>query len=117
MPKVKRLGENFDRLRAAAGDEGGGLIVGRGDTVRAYGAHVLVEFEPKPTHSEGGLHLPLSQQVEPHWARIVSVGHLVRERIPVGARALVKCWMNGQPLVGTKCHWLTEDDVLGVEER
>lgn len=84
---------------------------------RAYGAHVLVEFEAKPTHSEGGLHLPLSQQVEPHWARIVSVGHLVRERIPVGARALVKQWMNGQPLAGTPFHWMTEADVLGVEER
>lgn len=83
---------------------------------RAYGAHVLVEFEAKPTRSAGGLHLPLSQQVEPNWARIVSVGHLVRERIPVGARALVKAHMNGRPLEGTTCHWLTEDDVLGVEE-
>ncbi len=85
--------------------------------VKAYGARVLVQFEAKPTHSPGGLHLPLSQQVEPNWARIVSVGHLVRERIPVGSRALVKAHMNGRPLEGTACHWLTEDDVLGVEER
>lgn len=83
---------------------------------RAYGSHVLVEFEAKPTRSAAGLHLPLSQQVEPQWARCVSVGHLVRERIPVGARLLVKEHMNGQPVAGTPWHWMTEDDVLGVEE-
>lgn len=84
--------------------------------IRAHAYHVLVEFEAKPTMSAGGLHLPLSQQVEPQWARCISVGHLVRERIPVGARLLVKEWMNGHPCVGTPWHWMTEDDVLGVEE-
>jgi co-chaperonin GroES (HSP10) len=84
---------------------------------KAYGGRILVQFEAKPTRSEGGLHLPLSQQVEPHWARVVSVGHLVRERIPVGCRAMVKQHMNGEPLEGTPYHWLTEDSVLGVEER
>lgn len=83
---------------------------------RAYGRQVLVEFEAKPTHSAGGLHLPLSQQVEPHWARCVSRGHLVRERFAVGSRLLVKQHMNGEPLEGTAFHWLTEDSVLGVEE-
>ncbi len=86
--------------------------------IRAYGTNVLVEFEAKPTHSAGGLHLPLSQQVEPQWARIVSVGHLVKERIPVGARALVAEWMNGQPVkAGDRTlHWLDEKHVFGVEE-
>lgn len=83
---------------------------------RAYGAHVLVEFEPKPKRSAGGLHLPLSQQVEPPWAKCISVGHLVREKIRPGDRLLVKEWMNGEPLHGTGYHWLTEDSVLGVEE-
>lgn len=84
-------------------------------SVRAYGERVLVRFEPKPMRSEGGLHLPLSQQVEPHWATCISVGHLVRERIPVGARLMVKAHMNGERGPdGT--HWLTEESVLGVEE-
>jgi co-chaperonin GroES (HSP10) len=86
--------------------------------VKAYGGRVLVQFEAKPTKSAtGAVLLPLSQQVEPNWARIVSVGHLVRERIPVGCRAMVKQHMNGEPLEGTPYHWLTEDSVLGVEER
>lgn len=82
---------------------------------RAHASWVLVRFEPKPTRSEGGLHLPLSQQVEPHWATCVSVGHLVRERIPVGARLLVACHMNDdRGPDGT--HWLDEKHVYGVEE-
>lgn len=85
--------------------------------VRAYGNRVLVEFEAKPTKSEtGAILLPLSQQVEPNWARCVSRGHLVRERFAVGARLMVKAHMNGEPLEGTAYHWLTEDSVLGVEE-
>jgi len=86
------------------------------EVIRAYGNRVLVQFEAKPVMSNGGLHLPLSQQVEPHWARCISVGHLVRETIPVGARLLVKEWMNGERCEGTPWHWMTEDSVLGVEE-
>ena len=83
-------------------------------SIRAIGTHVLVRFDPKPSLSAGGLHLPLSQQVEPEWATIVAVGHLVKETIPVGARAIVKQWQNGHKLEGTDCHWMKEDDILGV---
>ena len=86
------------------------------EVIQAYGVNVLVEFEAKPKMSAGGLHLPLSQQVEPCWARCVSRGHLVRERFKVGDRLLVKAHMNGHPMPGTPSHWMTEDSVLGVEE-
>lgn len=76
---------------------------------------LLVRFDAKPTKSEGGLHLPLSQQVEPEWATCVQSGR-TKEPVPVGARLLVKAHFNGDPLPGTDCHWLAEDDVLGVEE-
>ena len=86
----------------------------KGANVKAYGAWVLVRFDPKPTHSAGGLHLPLSQQVEEDFATCVSVGHLVKEKMAPGDRLCVKRHMNGQPLDGTDCHWLTEESVLGV---
>lgn len=75
---------------------------------------ILVRFDPKPKMSDGGLHLPLSQQVEPQWATVVRTNHRCLERIPVGARVLVKEWMNGDKLAGTDCHWMAEDDVLAV---
>jgi co-chaperonin GroES (HSP10) len=76
---------------------------------------LLVRFDRKPTKSAGGLHLPLSQQVEPEWATCVRAGR-TREQIAPGDRLLVKAHFNGDPLPGTDCHWLAEDDVLGVEE-
>jgi co-chaperonin GroES (HSP10) len=77
---------------------------------------VLVRFDPKPTHSAGGLHLPLSQQVEPEYATLVAAAPKTLERIGAepGARLCVKAHMNGDRLEGTDCHWLAEDDVLGV---
>lgn len=81
--------------------------------VRAHASWVLVRFDPKPTHSAGGLHLPLSQQVEPEYATCVSVGHLVRENIKAGDRLLVAAHMNGDHGPdGT--HWLDEKHVYGV---
>jgi hypothetical protein len=77
---------------------------------------ILVRFDRKPVMSAGGLHLPLSQQVEPEWATCVRANARCREPIPVGARLLVKAHFNGDPLPGTDCHWLAEDDVLGVDE-
>lgn len=89
------------------------------DNTRAYGERVLVRFESKPKMSDGkdgvAIHLPLSQQVEPNWARCVSVGHLVREKFKAGDRLLVAAHMNGdRGPDGT--HWLEERFVLGVEE-
>lgn len=78
---------------------------------------LLVRFDPKPTKSAGGLHLPLSQQVEPEYATVVATNARCLERIPNGARVMVKAHFNGDALAGTDCHWLAEDDVLGVEER
>jgi len=84
-------------------------------TTRAHGPWVLIRFDAKPTYSDGGLHLPLSQQVEPQWATCVSRGHLVRERFKAGDRLLVKEWMNGdRGPDGT--HWMLEEHVLGVVE-
>lgn len=77
---------------------------------------ILVRFEPKPKMSDGGLHLPLSQQVEGCWATVVRTNTRCLERIPEGSRVMVKAHMNGDVLAGTGCHWLAEDDVLGVEE-
>lgn len=75
---------------------------------------VLVRFDPKPKVSEGGLHLPLSQQVEPDRATVVSATK--DSPLKAGMRVVVKCHMNGDVLEGTDCHWLAEDDVLGVDE-
>ena len=87
-----------------------------GKNVQAYGAWVLVRFDPKPVKSVGGLHLPLSQQVEEDFATCVSVGHLVKKDIKPGHRLLVARHMNGQKLEGTDCHWLDEKHVYGVVE-
>ena len=78
---------------------------------------ILVRFDAKPTMSpSGAIHYPLSQQVEPERATVVRGNARCREKLPVGARLLVKAHFNGDRLEGTDCHWLAEDDVLGVEE-
>ncbi len=78
---------------------------------------ILVRFDAKPTmNPDGTIHYPLSQQVEPEWATCVKSNSRCLERIPEGARLLVKCHMNGDRLEGTDLHWLSEDDVLGVWE-